>query len=325
MDSTKRRSALAIGAIALAVFSGIASGQSYPSRPVKLVAANPPGGLTDTVSRMLAPRLQEAFGHAVIVDNKPGANGGIAAASLASSAPDGYAFVVADGSMLTVNPLISSKLSYDPRKDFVPVSLVGQAPLFLVVGAKLKVNTLDELIDLAKSRPGALNYGSSGIGSTHHLTMEALKGSLNVSMTHIPFKGSAASVPAMLSGEVDMVFSAYPSIAGFVKSGQARLLAVNSSRRWPQEPNVPAIAEKVPGFDFAPNIIIVAKTGTPGEAVARLSTEIARIARQPDAIELMRNVGVSLIGGSPKDLAAALQRETEQMIVVARQANLQRE
>lgn len=325
MNSMKRRSAMAFGAVVLAVFSGLASSQSYPSRPVKLVAANPPGGLTDTVSRMLAPRLQEALGQAVVVDNKPGANGGVAAASLASSAPDGYAFVVADGSMLTVNPLISSKLSYDPKTDFVPVSLIGQAPLFLVVSPRLKVNTLDELIALARSRPGALNYGSSGIGSTHHLTMEALKGSLNLFITHIPFRGSAASVPALLAGEVDMVFSAYPSIAGFVKSGQVKLLAVNSSKRWSQEPSVPAIAEKIAGFDFAPNIIMLAKTGTPVEAITRLSTEIARLAKHADVIESMRIAGVNVIGGGPNDLAAALQRETEQMIVVARQAKLQRE
>jgi tripartite-type tricarboxylate transporter receptor subunit TctC len=171
MRGLNRRSALALSVFALTAVCGFAVAQSYPSRAVKLVAANPPGGLTDTVSRMLAPRLQEALGQAIVVDNKPGANGGVAAASLASPLPDGYAFVVADGSMLTVNPLISSKLSYDPVKDFVPVSLIGQAPLFLVVNPRLKVNTLDELIALAKSKPGALNYGSSGIGSTHHLTM----------------------------------------------------------------------------------------------------------------------------------------------------------
>lgn len=325
MRVLNRRSVMAVSALVLTSVCGLAVAQPYPSRPVKLVAANPPGGLTDTVARMLSPRLQEALGQAVVVENKPGANGGVAAASLASSPLDGYAFIVADGSMLTVNPLVSSKLSYDPVKDFVPVSLVGQAPLFLAVSPKLRVNTLEELIALAKSKPGALNYGSSGIGSTHHLTMEAFKGGLNLSMTHIPFKGSSASVPALLGGEVDMVFSAYPSVAGFVKSGQVKLLAVNSSKRWAQEPNVPAIAEVIPGFDFAPNIIIIARTGTPPEAINRLSAEIAKIAKQPDAIELMRNAGVNLIGGSPADLAAALQRETEQMKVVAQQANLQRE
>ena len=318
-----RRLALASGALALTGLAHPSWAQAFPARPLKFVAANPPGGLTDTVARMLSPRLQTALGQPVVVDNKPGANGGVAAASLASSAPDGYAFIVADGSMLTVNPLVSSKLSYDAKKDFVPVSLIGHAPLFLAVHPKLNVNTFDELVALARSKPGALNYGSSGIGSTHHLTMEALKGSLSLDIKHIPFRGSAASVPALIAGEVEMVFSAYPSIAGFAKSGQVRLLAVNSSKRWSQEPNVPAIAEKIPGFDFAPNIILIARAGTPAEATQRVSLEITKIAQQTDAIELMRNAGVALTGGSPQDLAAALQREGEQMTATAKLANLQ--
>jgi tripartite-type tricarboxylate transporter receptor subunit TctC len=326
MDSIKRRKAIvSVSALVLTTLSGVAMAQSYPTRPVKFVAANPPGGLTDTVSRILAPRLQTTLGQAIVIENKPGANGGVAASSLASSAADGYAFIVADGSMLTVNPLVSSKLSYDPKKDFVPVSLIGQAPLFLAVNPRLNVNTFDELIALARSKPGSLNYGSSGIGSTHHLTMEALKGSLKLDITHIPFKGSSASVPALVSGEVDMVFSAYPSIAGFAKSGQVKLLAVNSSKRWSQEPNVPAIAEKIPGFDFAPNIILIARTGTPAEAINRISTEIAQIAKQADAIDLMRTAGISLLGGSPQDLAAALQHEGEQMEATAKLANLKPE
>jgi len=325
MQKFKRRTVMAIGALALSTPSEWAWSQAYPTRPVKFVAANPPGGLTDTVARILAPRLQAGLGQPVVIDNKPGANGGVAAASLAASAPDGYAFIVADGSMLTVNPLVSSKLSYDPKKDFVPVSLLGQAPLFLAVHPKLKVNSFDELVALARSKPGSLNYGSSGIGSTHHLTMEALKGSLKLDIMHIPFKGSSASVPALVAGEVDMVFSAYPSIAGFAKSGQVKLLAVNSSKRWPQEPNVPAIAETIAGFDFAPNLILIARTGTPAEAINRISAEIAKIAKQPDVIESMRVAGITVLGGSPQDLAAALQREGEQMEATAKLANLKPE
>ena len=325
MQHLTRRRALAITGIALTSFSGLALGQAYPSRPIRLVVPNPPGGLTDTVSRMLTPRLQSALGQSVVVDNKPGANGGVAASNLATSPADGYTFIVADGSMLTVNPLVSSKLSYDPKKDFVPVSLLGQAPLFLAVHPKLGVNSFDELVALARSKPGKLNYGSSGIGSQHHLTMEALKGSLKLDITHIPFKGSSASVPALVGGEVDMVFSAYPSLAGFAKAGQVRLLAVNSSKRWPQEANVPAIAEKVPGFDYAPNLILIARTGTPAETIQRMSDELARIAKQSDLIESMRTAGITYVGGSPQDLAAALQREGEQMIATAKLANLKPE
>jgi tripartite-type tricarboxylate transporter receptor subunit TctC len=325
MDRINRRTALAAAATGLALATTGARAQAYPNRPIRFIAANPPGGLTDSVSRLLSPRLQAALGQPLVVDNKPGANGGVAASALAAAPADGYSFMVSDGSILTVNPLVTAKLAYDPARDFAPVSLVGQAPLFLVVNPKLGVNTLDELVALARRQPGKLNYGSSGLGSTHHLTMEALKGHLGLFITHIPFRGSAASVPAVLSGEVDMVFSAYPAIAGFVKNGQVRPIAVNSARRWPQEPNVPAIAEKIPGFDYAPIIILLARAGTPQDAIQRVSTEIAKIAQQQDAVDAMRNLGVQLIGGPPAALSAALQKEGEQMKATAQRAKLKAE
>lgn len=300
----------------------LARAQAFPVRPLRLIAANPPGGLTDSVARVLGPRLQAALGQPIVVDNRPGANGAVAAAALASSPADGYAYVVADGSMLTVNPLLTAHLAYDPQKDFAPVSLVGQAPLFLVVSPKLGVNSLDDLVALARRQPGKLNYGSSGLGSTHHLTMEALKGALGLYITHIPFKGSSASVPALLGGDVDMVFSAYPSVAGLIRSGQVKPIAVNSAKRWPEEPGVPAIAEKIPGFDFAPNVIVLARAGTPAEPIQRVSREIAAIAKQQDAVDAMRHLGVQMIGGSPADLAAALHKETLQVREVARRADL---
>jgi tripartite-type tricarboxylate transporter receptor subunit TctC len=289
------------------------------------VAPNPPGGLTDSVSRLLAPRLQAALGQPIIVENKPGANGGVAAVGLAASHADGYSFLMFDGSILTVNPLLTTRLAYNPAKDFAYVSLLGQAPLFLVVNPKLQVNSFDELVELIRRKPGTLNYGSSGLGSTHHLTVEALKGSLGLSIAHIPFKGSTLSVQAVLAGDVDMAFAAYPSIAGLVKSGQVKLLAVNSGKRWPLEPDVPAIAEKVPGFDFAPNLILLAKAGTPPEAINRMSAELAKIAQQPDAIEALRGLGVNLIGGGPAALAEALQREAPQMVNAVRRAGLKPE
>ncbi|HEX2543867.1 MAG TPA: tripartite tricarboxylate transporter substrate binding protein [Ramlibacter sp.] len=324
MQGLSRRELLAAAAAA-ALPLGAARAQSFPNKPVRLIAVNPPGGLTDTVSRIFSPRLQALLGQTVLVENKPGANGGVGASTLASLPADGHSFLVADGSMLTVNPLLSQKLAYDPVKDFAPVALMGQAPLFLVVNPKLGVNTLDELVQLAKSKPGRLNYGSSGLGSTHHLTMEALKASLGLFITHIPFRGSAASVPAMLAGEVEMVFAAYPSIAGFLKSGQAKAIAVNSARRWPQEPNVPAIAEKIPGFDYAPNVIVLARAGTPAEAIQRVSNDIATVAKQPDAVEAARAQGVQLIGGGPAQLSAALQKETVQMRETAKRASLKAE
>lgn len=318
-----RRGLLALSLAACA--AGTAWAQTYPSRPIRFVVANPPGGLTDTVARMLAPRLQEALGQAIVIDNKPGANGGVAAATLVASPADGYSFVIADGSMLTVNPLVSQKLAYNPVTDFVPVSLIGSAPLFLAVHPSVKASNFEELIALAKSQPGKLNYGSSGIGSTHHLTMEAIKASTGVFITHIPFRGSAASVPAMLSGEVEMVFAAYPSLSGFVKAGKVRLLAVNSAQRSPLARDVPTVGERIKGFDYAPNVILMARSGTPPEAVQRISAEIARIAKSDDAIALMRPAGIELVGGSPQTLDAALKDEAARMIKVAQFANLKPE
>lgn len=325
MNILNRRAALTFGAAALSALSPLARGQTYPSRPIRFIAANPAGGLTDSVSRVYATRLPAALGQPVVIDNKPGANGGVAASSLVAAPADGYSFVVADGSMLTVNHLLATRLPYDHARDFAPVALLGQAPLFLAVTPKLGVNSFDELLELAKRKPGALNYGSAGLGSTHHLTMEAVKGQLGVSITHIPYKGSAAAVPALLAGDVDMVFSAYPSVAGLVKVGQVKLLAVNSGKRWPLEPNVPAIAEKIPGFDFAPIVMLVARAGTPPEVIGRMSAEVARIAQLPEAIESARSIGVTLVGGGPAALSEALQRESVQMANAVKRAGLKPE
>jgi tripartite-type tricarboxylate transporter receptor subunit TctC len=324
MTDIRRRSALALGAAALAGLPPLAHAQAYPSHPIRFVSPNPPGGLTDSVSRLLAPRLQAALGQSIVVENKPGANSGVAAASLISSPADGYAFLLTDGSMLSANPLLSKRLAYQPG-DFVSVSLIGQAPLFLAVSPKLQVNTFDELLERIRRKPGALTYGSAGLGSTHQLTMEALKGSQGLWVTHIPFKGSAAAVPAVLSGEVDMMFGAYPSLAGLVKAGQLKLLAVNSAKRWPLEPNVPAIGEKVPGFDFAPKVILLARAGTPAEAINRISAEIGKIAQQPDAVEAARGIGVTLIGGGPAVLSDAIRQESRQMAETVKRAGIKPE
>jgi tripartite-type tricarboxylate transporter receptor subunit TctC len=314
---------IALGAAALATLGFSAAAQPYPSKPIRLIVANPPGGLTDTVSRILGPRLQEALGQPVVIENKPGANGAVAAAALAASPPDGYSFLVADGSMLTVNPLMTRDLAYDPKKDFTPVSLIARAPLFLAVKPELKIDTLDQLVAAAKS--GSLKYGSSGVGSTHHLTMEAMAAALGVKVLHVPFRGSSASVPALLGGQVDMVFSAYPSLVQFDKAGKVKLVAMNAAQRSPLAPDVPAIAEKVRGFDFAPIVILLTSSAAPKAAVQRVSDEIAKIAKRQDTIDLMRPVGIDLVGGSPAQLAKALDEEGVRMEKAAKQANLKKE
>jgi tripartite-type tricarboxylate transporter receptor subunit TctC len=173
--------------------------------------------------------------------------------------------------------------------------------------------TLQEFIALAKAKPGTLNYGSSGIGSTHHLTMEALKASLGLQITHVPFKGTGQSVPALIGGQVDVLFSALPSLAGFVKSGQIKLIANNAAQRSSQEPGVPAIAEIIPGFDFAPIVGVLAATGTPASAIARISAEMAQIAKMPEVITTLNNAGIEPIGSSPADYNKAILGENERL------------
>ena len=298
---------------------------AFPLGPVKLVVPYVPGGLPDTVARILSQRLQTSLGQPVVVENRAGASGAVAAAAIAQAPADGHTLLVTDGQLLAITPLLSAKPPYDPAKDFVPVSLVGTAPLFLAVNPKVKANNLDELIALAKSKPGALNYGSAGIGSPHHLTAEAMKEGLGVFITHIPFRGSGASMPAMVGGQVDMVFASPPSLMGFVKSGQARLIAINASKRSPLAPDVPALAEKIPGFDFAFTVVVLAKTGTPPSAITRLSQAIAAAVKQPEAAEALRTAGVDPIGGSPDDLAKAMSAEGARVAAAAKRANLKPE
>jgi tripartite-type tricarboxylate transporter receptor subunit TctC len=295
----------------LAMPAWLAAQPTYPNKTIRFVVPNPAGGLPDTLARIFAQRLGERLGQSVVVDNKPGANGVVAAQSLASAPADGYTFLVTDGSMFSVNPVIYKNLSYDYKRDFVPVAFAARAPLFLAVHPKVPVSSLQEFIDYVRARPGALNYGSSGIGSTHHLTMEAMKAALGLDLKHIPFKGSGQSVPALIGGQVEVAFAALPSLSGFVKSGQVKLLGSNAAHRSAQAPNVPAIAEVIPGFDFSPTLGLFAAKGTPSSAIERISAEITTLAKQPEVIQVLNNAGIDPIGGGPAEFERAIQDEIE--------------
>lgn len=304
-------SAMLLAGMLLPQFAGAQA--AYPNRPIKFVVPYAAGGLPDTVARIYAQRLGDKLGQSVVVDNRPGANGVVAAQALATAPKDGYTFLVTDGSMFSINPAIYKNLGYDYKRDFVPVSLAARAPLYMAVHPKVPANTLQEFIALAKAKPGTLNYGSSGIGSTHHLTMEAMKAALGLQITHVPFKGTGQSVPALIGGQVEVLFSALPSLAGFVKSGQVRLLANNAAQRSSQEPNVPAIAEIIPGFDFAPIVGVLAATGTPASAIERISHEMAQISKMPEVITTLNNAGIEPIGSSPADYGKAILGENERL------------
>lgn len=319
----RRRTVVALAASTLLLTGAALAQNVYPNKPIKLIVPYSAGGLPDTVARIVAARLSDSLG-SVVVENRPGANGGVAASAVKNAPADGYTFLVTDGSMMTINPILNARLTYSP-KEFLPVSLIASSPLFLVVNPKVEAKTLDEFVKLAKARPGRLNYGSSGVGSTHHLTGEALKAGFGIFMTHIPFRGSANSVPALIGGEVDMVFSAYPSMAGFVKSGQARILATNSAKRSSLAPDVPAISERLPGFDFAVLVGMFAAQGTPPDIIQRVSAEIARVVKNNDVIDRMKTAGIEPVGSGPSELATALQKESTRVAAAAKSANLKPE
>ena len=302
----KRRAVLA-AAVAAASLAGVgpAFAQSFPSRPVTLIVPYAPGGLPDTVARVIGQKLGDKWGQPVVIENKPGGNGVVAAQALASKPADGYTLMVTDGSMFAINPFIYTKLPYDPQKDFTFISLTARAPLFLAVHPSVPVSNFTEWVTLAKSKPGQLSYGSSGIGSIHHLTVESLKAALGIDILHVPYKGTGQSVPALVSGQVSAVFSAYPSLAGFAKEGKIKLIAVNSEKRSSLAPDVATIAEThIPGFDFAPTIGFSGPAGLPQGVVAKVAADVADILKDPAMTERLQVLGIDAVGGGPQAYAA---------------------
>jgi tripartite-type tricarboxylate transporter receptor subunit TctC len=322
----RRRSAIVVaGAFCLAPLA-LQAQLAYPSKPVKFIVPYAPGGLPDTVARIVAQRLSERLGQPVLVDNKPGGNGIIAYQTLMQSNPgDGHAFIVSDGSMLSITPLISASVPYRVGKDLLPVSLIARSPLFLVAHPKTGVANFQEFLALVKSKPGQFTYGSSGIGSTHHLSMEALKAALNLDIRHVPYRGSGQSTPALVGGQVDFSMAALPSVSGFVQTGRARLLASNALTRSAQAPDIPAIAETLPAFDFSVLVGALAAANTPPAAIDRISREIAEVVKMPEVVKTFQDLVIEPIGGGPAEYAKAIEHENEAMAKAGRAAKLKPE
>jgi len=316
------KAALALAGVVLAAAPAHAQG-AYPNQPVKVVVPFAAGGLPDTVARIVGLKLQDRLGQSVVIENRGGGGGGVAAAGIVGTPADGYTLMVTDGSMFTINPKLMKSLPYDPEKDFVPVVQLAQAPLFLAVHPKLPVSTMKEFIEYARANPGKINYGSSGLGSTHHLSMEAVKAALKLDMTHIPFKGTGQSVPALLGGHVDVLFSAYPSLAGAVQANQVKLLATNGAKRSAQAPDVPALSEFIPGFDFAPVIGVFAKTGTPKAAIDKIAAEAIVVVNTPEVIAQLAKVGVDPAPAGPEGYAKGLKEESDRVAATVKAANIQ--
>lgn len=277
----------------------------YPARAIKVVVPYAPGGLPDTMTRALSGKLGDALGQPMVVENMGGAGGISGVTEVARSQPDGYTLLVADVGQIAINPHLFSKLPYAPLKDLAPVSLIGTSPLYLVAHPSVPANTLQELVAYAKANPGKLNYGSSGIGSIHHLATEALKAGFGIDIVHVPYKGTGQSVPALLGGQVALLYSALPSIAGHLKDGKVRILAISSAKRSPQTPEVPTVAESgIPGYDFLAEIGMLAPAGTPREVIQRLADEMAKVVRQPDVVQRFAQLGIDPVGSTPEAYAA---------------------
>ncbi len=277
----------------------------YPARAIKIVVPYAAGGLPDTMTRAVTPKLGESLGQPVVVENMGGAGGISGVTEVARSQPDGYTLLVADVGQVAINPHLFSKLPYDPMKDLAPVSLIGTSPLYLVAHPSVPANTLTELVAYAKAHPGRLNYGSSGIGSIHHLATEALKVGFGIDIVHVPYKGTGQSVPALLGGQVALLYSALPSIAGHLKDGRVKILAISSAKRSPQTPEAPTVAESgIPGYDFVAEIGMLAPAGTPREIIQRLASEMAKVVKQPEVVQRFTQLGIDPVGSTPQAYAA---------------------
>jgi tripartite-type tricarboxylate transporter receptor subunit TctC len=323
----KFESRLLTGAALWAASIAAIAAQSYPVKPVRVVVPYAAGGLPDTMTRLVATRLTETLKQQFVIDNRPGA-GGIAACELVARAiADGYTLLVADVGQTAINPALYAKLPYDPVKDFAPVSIMGTSAQFIAAHASVPANTLNELIALAKAKPGTLRYGSGGIGSLHHLSMEALNGPLGLGLIHVPYKGTAQSIPALISGEVSLAMSALPSLAPHRAGGRIKLLAVNTAKRAAQAPDVPTVAEVtgIKDFDYPPVIGILAPQATPRAIISLLSNAIAQAVRHPEVAQRYTTLGIDAVGSTPEAYAEQNRVDVEKYARAVKAARIKAE
>ena len=295
---------------ALWAISGLAMAQTYPTKPLKLVVPYAAGGSTDQLARAIAEPLGRALGQAVVVENKPGGNTIIGAEAVAKSAPDGYTLFMGSSASLAVNPLLYSKLPYDPVADFAGVSMLAASPLVMVVPASLPVTNVKEFVELAKRKPDAINYASVGNGNPLHLAGELFKVATGIEMTHVPYNGSAPALTALLGNQVQVMFDVVLTSNPHIQSGKLRALALTGTNRLALLPNVPTIAASgYPGYEAGIWFAMVVPKATPAAIVARLNTEVTKILAQPDMKARFDGLALELIPGPSEEVAKYAQRE----------------
>ena len=297
--------------------------QSWPAKPVRFISPFAPGGGTDITCRVIAPKLADALGQAVVVDNRGGAGGMIGVDLAAKSPPDGYTMVLGTIGPVSINPSLYNKMPYDPVKDLVPVTLAADALNVLVVHPALPAKSVRELIALGKARPNELNFGSSGPGATDHLAGELFNLLTGTKMVHVPYKGGAPAMIDLVAGNVQIIFATVSTAVGQIKSGRIRAVAMAGTKRFVLMPELPTIAEAgVPGFAVNNWYGVFVPAGTPREIVARLNTELVKILHLPDVKQRLLDSGIEAISNTPEQFVAYIQAETRKWAKVVKDANV---
>lgn len=287
------------------------SGQAYPARPVRVIVPFPPAGAADIVTRAITQEMSKAWGAQVVVDNRAGAGGLIGAEQAARAAPDGYTLLFASASPMTVSPHLTARPPYHPLKDFTPIILIGFSPNVLVVHPSLPVQSVKALIALTRARPGQLNYASNGAGTLSHLAAELIKFQAGINMVHVPYKGGAPAIIDTVAGHCSVFISAYPTVAGQMRAGRLRAIAVTSAKRLDLAPELPTVAETLPGFEAMQWWGAYGPVGLPAELVAKLNADIGRALLSTEVKQRLAADAAEPAGGSPRDLAAYLKTDYE--------------
>ena len=303
--------------------SGEVSAQAYPSRPVRIIVPSPPGDGSDVVARLVADKLSAALGQPFVVENKPGAGGVVGDEIVAHAAPDGYTLVMANAGSNGINAAIYSKLTYDVVKDFAPITLIAQSPNVLVTNVDFPARSVRELVELARAKPGEINYASGGIGSSAHMSMELLKFLTHVDLNHIPYKGATPALTDLIGGQVPVMFVNLTPAIGHIRAGKIRLLAVTTSRRWPAFADTPTVAEAgVDGFETVAWFGLLAPAATPRAIIDKLHAEVVKVLSQPDVRERIAGTGSEVIGNTPQEFARRIQSDVDKWKKVAAAANI---
>ncbi len=308
-----------------ALLASGALAQPFPSKPVHIVVAFPPGGGTDIVARLLAPRLAEAWGQQVIVDNRAGASGVIGTEFAARSAPDGATLFLGTLGNLAVNQHLYPKMTVDPLRDFAPVTQVVAVHFVMVANPSVPARNVSELIALAKAEPGKINYSSSGPGGAPHLAGELFKSMARVDIVHVPYKGSAPSFTDLLGGRVAFTCDSLVQALPYVRDGRLRALAVLGAARTPLLPEVPTVGETLPGYELTNWFGLVAPAATPRDTVARIHADVVKVLRDPAVAEKLSGMGATAIGNAPAEFGAAMRADSEKWGRLIREANIKAE